>query len=51
MLEKHIQKKLYSKRMKSTTKFHAHDEENIASVSDAVKIMSTDHYLQQTFCV
>ena len=30
-VETHVKHKLYGKRMKSTTKFHAHDEENIAS--------------------
>ena len=29
------------KRMKSSTKFHAHDENNTAQVGDTVKIMST----------
>ena len=38
-VETHVKHKLYG--MKSTTKFHAHDEENIASVGDTVKIMST----------
>ena len=33
--------KLYGKRMKSSTKFHAHDENNTAQVGDTVKIMST----------
>ena len=37
----HVKHKLYGKRMKSSTKFHAHDEENIANVGDTVKIMST----------
>ena len=36
-VETHVKHKLYGKRMKSTTKFHAHDEENIASVGDTVK--------------
>ena len=39
-VETHVKHKLYGKRMKSTTKFHAHGE-NIASVGDTVKIMST----------
>ena len=29
------------KHMKSSTKFHAHDENNTAQVGDTVKIMST----------
>ena len=40
-VETHVKHKLYGKRMKSSTKFHAHDEENIANVGDTVKIMST----------
>ena len=32
---------MYGKRMKSSTKFHAHDENNEAQVGDTVKIMST----------
>ena len=41
LVETHVKHKLYGKRMKSSTKFHAHDEENIANVGDTVKIMST----------
>ena len=37
----HVKHKLYGKRMKSSTKFHAHDENNTAQVGDTVKIMST----------
>ena len=33
--------RLYGKRVKSSTKFHAHDENNTAQVGDTVKIMST----------
>jgi small subunit ribosomal protein S17 len=32
---------LYGKRVKSTKKFKAHDEQNIAKVGDIVKIMET----------
>ena len=32
---------LYSKRVMSTKKFHAHDEENIAKEGDLVQIMET----------
>ncbi len=32
---------LYSKMMTHSTKFHAHDEENIAAVGDVVSIMET----------
>lgn len=32
---------IYKKRVKRTTKFKAHDEENVAQVGDRVKIMET----------
>ncbi|CAH1224796.1 MULTISPECIES: 30S ribosomal protein S17 [Paenibacillus] len=32
---------LYHKRIKSTKKFKAHDEENVAKIGDVVKIMET----------
>ena len=32
---------LYSKQIKKTTKFKAHDEENACGVGDTVKIMET----------
>jgi small subunit ribosomal protein S17 len=32
---------LYHKRIKSTNKFKAHDEENIAKIGDTVKLMET----------
>jgi small subunit ribosomal protein S17 len=32
---------LYGKRVKTTKKFKAHDEQNIAKVGDIVKIMET----------
>ncbi|WP_128896425.1 30S ribosomal protein S17 [Longirhabdus pacifica] len=32
---------LYHKRMKSTTKFKAHDENNEAKIGDTVKVMET----------
>ncbi|MCK5528248.1 MAG: 30S ribosomal protein S17 [Kiritimatiellae bacterium] len=32
---------LYGKIIKQTSKFHAHDEENIANVGDVVVIMET----------
>ena len=41
LVETHVKLKLYGKRMKSSTKFHAHDENNTAQVGDTVKIMST----------
>ena len=33
--------RLYGKRVKHTAKFHAHDENNEASIGDVVKIMET----------
>lgn len=33
--------RLYGKRVKNTTKFHAHDESNVAKIGDIVKIMET----------
>ena len=41
LVETHKQDKIYGKRMKSSTKFHAHDENNEAHVGDIVKIMAT----------
>ena len=32
---------IYKKRVKKTTKFKAHDEENVAQVGDKVRIMET----------
>ena len=32
---------LYKKQMKKTTKFKAHDENNVAKLNDIVKIMET----------
>ena len=37
----HVKHKLYGKRMKSSKKFHAHDENNEARVGDVVTIMGT----------
>ena len=33
--------KIYKKRVKKSTKFHVHDENNTAKVGDVVKIMET----------
>ena len=33
--------RLYGKRVKKTTKLHAHDENNTAKIGDVVKIMET----------
>ncbi|WP_027108751.1 30S ribosomal protein S17 [Lacticigenium naphthae] len=35
------QHKMYGKRMKYSTKFKAHDEDNTAKIGDIVKIMET----------
>ena len=49
LVETHVKHKLYGKRMKSSTKFHAHDENNTAQVGDTVKIMSTRHICYKRF--
>ncbi len=36
--------KLYGKKVKTSKKFHAHDEKNIANIGDKVKIMETKPY-------
>ena len=41
LVETHKMHKLYGKRVKSSKKFKAHDEENIARDGDVVKIMAT----------
>lgn len=41
MIESFISHPLYNKRVKRTTKFKAHDEENTAQIGDRVKIMET----------
>ena len=41
LVETHVKLKLYGKRVKSSKKFKAHDEENIARDGDIVKIMAT----------
>ena len=41
LVETHVKHKLYGKRMKSSTKFHAHDENNTAKLGDVVTIMET----------
>lgn len=40
-VETHRKDRLYGKRVKVTTKFKAHDEENKAKLGDVVKIMET----------
>lgn len=40
-VETHKKHSLYHKRLKSTKKFKAHDENNTAKIGDSVKIMET----------
>ncbi|MHB9306174.1 30S ribosomal protein S17 [Fusobacterium polymorphum] len=40
-IETMILHSIYKKRVKRTTKFKAHDEENVAQVGDKVRIMET----------
>ena len=41
LVETHVPHKLYGKRVKSSKKYKAHDEENACKVGDKVKIMET----------
>lgn len=41
VVQTHEKHKLYGKRVKSSKKFKAHDEEGIASQGDTVRIMET----------
>jgi len=41
LVEKYVKHKLYGKRVKSSKKFKAHDEEQTAKYGDTVKIMET----------
>ena len=41
LVETNVKHKKYGKRVKSSKKFKAHDEENIARDGDVVKIMAT----------
>ena len=41
LVETHVKHKLYGKRVKSSKKFKAHDEEGIAKYGDTVTIMET----------
>ena len=40
-IETYRKDRLYGKRVKQTAKFHAHDENNEASIGDVVRIMET----------
>lgn len=41
VVETHVKHPLYGKRVKSSKRFKAHDENNIAKIGDTVKIMET----------
>ncbi len=41
LVETHVQHALYNKRVKSSKKFKAHDENEICKVGDVVRIMET----------
>ena len=40
-VERKVKHPIYGKFVKKTTKFHAHDERNEASIGDVVRIMET----------
>lgn len=40
-VERKVKHPIYGKFVKKTTKFHAHDETNVAKPGDVVKIMET----------
>lgn len=40
-VERKVKHPIYGKFVKKTTKFHAHDEQNVCSIGDTVKIMET----------
>ena len=40
-VERRVKHPIYGKFVKKTTKFHAHDEKNEASIGDIVRIMET----------
>ena len=41
LVETHVKHKLYGKRVKSSKKFKAHDEENTCKIGDRVRVMET----------
>lgn len=41
VIERLVEHPLYGKRMKQTTRFHAHDQENECREGDVVEIMET----------
>lgn len=40
-VDHYVKHRIYGKRVKKTTKFYAHDENNTAKTGDTVKIMET----------
>lgn len=40
-IENYSTHRLYGKRVKKTTKLHAHDENSVAKIGDVVKVMET----------
>jgi small subunit ribosomal protein S17 len=40
-VERKVKHPIYGKFLKKTSSFHAHDEENTASIGDVVRIMET----------
>ena len=40
-IERRVKHPIYGKFVKKTTRFHAHDEKNEASIGDVVRIMET----------
>ena len=40
-IERKVKHPIYGKFVKKTTRFHAHDEKNEASIGDVVRIMET----------
>ena len=51
LVETHVKHKLYGKRMKSSTKFHAHDEITLLKLEIQLKSCQQDHYLLQNVSV
>ena len=40
-VERNVKHPIYGKFVKKTTKFHAHDEKDVCTIGDLVKIMET----------
>ena len=41
LIERYIKHPLYGKRLRRSTKYHAHDENNVCQVGDLVRIKET----------